>query len=128
MFRRERSKNRHFYAVSMYKREHRLRKSADIDKLFKNGKSFLTPVFSLKIAKNSLGTTRIAVIVGTKVHKRAVKRNLIKRRIRSAMAEFLPALKPGFDIAISARSQALGLELPKTKEELSLSLKKSGLL
>ena len=112
----------------MYRSEHRLRKSADIDKLFKVGKSFLTPVFSLKIAKNGLGTTRIAVIVGTKVHKRAVKRNLIKRRIRSAMAELLPVLKPGFDMAISARSQALGLELPKIKEELSVSLKKAGLL
>lgn len=112
----------------MYRSEHRLRKSADIDKLFKNGKSFLTPVFSLKIAKNSLNTTRIAVIVGTKVHKRAVRRNLIKRRIRSAMAALLPALKPGFDIAISARSKALGLEFLNIGEELSLSLKKAGLL
>ncbi len=124
---REISRKWLFSRSFMYRSEHRLRKSADIERLFKSGRSLLSPVFSLKMARNSLGITRVAIIVGTKVHKRAVRRNLVKRRMRAVMAELLPQLKPGIDLAISARSQALGLELPRMKEELFFLLKKAGL-
>lgn len=112
----------------MYPASNRLRKTGEIEKLFKYGKSFLTTIFSLKLAKNNLKETRFAVVVGTKVHKRAVKRNLIKRRVRAALAELLPGIKPGFDVVISARNGALDKTFDQIKAELAAIFHKTGLL
>jgi ribonuclease P protein component len=44
--------------------------------------------------------------VSQKVSKRAVVRNLVKRRIRSALLHFLPRICPGWAIVVIARSSA----------------------
>lgn len=112
----------------MYPALNRLRKTSDIEKLFKNGKSFLTALFSLKLAKNNFKETRFAVVVGTKVHKRAVRRNLIKRRIRAALIELIPGIKSGFDVVISARTASLDKTAAQIKQELVSAFQRTGLL
>ena len=111
----------------MYPAENRLRKTREIEKLFKTGKSFLTAIFYLKLAKNNLKQTRFAVVVGTKIHKRAVKRNLVKRRIRASLVELMPRLKPGFDVIISARTGIIDKTFPQIKQELTSAFQKAGL-
>lgn len=112
----------------MYPKDHRLRKSKEIEKLFKNGKSFLTPTISIRFAKNNLGSSRFAVIISTKVHKRAVKRNLIKRRLRAVLREVIETVKPGLDIAISARPLILKSSFQETKNTLLWALRKANLI
>lgn len=112
----------------MYPADYRLRKSKEIEKLFKNGKSFLTPTISLRFAKNNLDSSRFAVIISTKVHKRAVKRNLIKRRIRAVLREVVEAVKPGFDIAISARPPILKSDFQEIRDTLLWALRKTNLI
>lgn len=112
----------------MYPTANHLRKSGEIEKLFKRGKSFLTQSIAIRFAPNKLPLTRFAVIVGTKVHKKAVKRNLIKRRIRETLRELLPQTKKGFDIAVIARGASLGKNLNQVKEEIAWIFKKNNLL
>ncbi len=112
----------------MYPADYRLRKSKDIEKLFKYGKSFLAPLILLRFAKNNLKQTRLAVIVGTKVHKRAVKRNLIKRRLREAVKAEIPRLKSSYDIAIMARPAILNKDSEEIVAALAWSLGKAGVL
>lgn len=59
-----------------------LRKKKDIDHVFKAGQSFYCPILGIKALKNNLNHNRLAVIIGLKVSKSAVKRNKIKRQIR----------------------------------------------
>ena len=47
--------------------------------------------------------SQIGITISTKVNKRAVVRNRIKRRIKSAMLHLLPALSPGWLIVIIVR-------------------------
>ncbi len=49
---------------------------------FKSEKSFISPFYVLKVAKNNTGP-RIAIVVSKKVSKKAVTRNKIKRMVRS---------------------------------------------
>lgn len=86
---------------------HRLRHEKDIKTLFAKGKSVFDPVCGIKYRRNTVGKTRFAVVVGTKVSKRAVDRNRVRRRIRSAIEKHLSSLAPGFDIMVLVRPEAL---------------------
>lgn len=112
----------------MYPALNRLRKSREIEQIFKRGRTFSTPAFVFRFLPNRQGPTRLAVVVGTKVHKRAVKRNLIKRRIREALKTELPNLKSGFDIIVAARPAALGQDLSEIKSAIKSALQRMGLL
>ncbi len=47
--------------------------------------SVANPFFSLKVRGNELGRNRIGIIVGTAVHKSAVKRNFFRRLAGEAL-------------------------------------------
>lgn len=81
----------------MLKKINRLNKTKDIEAVMKAGRSFYSPILMLKMKVNNLGTIRLGVIVSNKVSKKATARNLIKRRIRASIKQFLPRLKFGWD-------------------------------
>ncbi|MCD8485422.1 MAG: ribonuclease P protein component [Desertifilum sp.] len=62
--------------------------------------------------------TRIGVVVGQKVSKRAVVRNRIKRRIRAGLRQFLPRLSPGWQLVVIARPTAQECEYDEFLREL----------
>lgn len=86
----------------MLPRIHRLRKKKDFERVYKKGKGFKQDFLFLKSLNNDSGISRIGIVVSKKVALRATVRNLIKRRIRAAVKELLPGIKPGQDIVISA--------------------------
>ncbi|MBI2099575.1 ribonuclease P protein component [Candidatus Uhrbacteria bacterium] len=112
----------------MYPTANRLRKSREIEEVFKRGRYLATPIAIFRFRPNKLPLTRLAIICGTKVHKRATKRNLIKRRLREALRAELPGIKRGFDIVVSARSAALLADFPEIKAEVRTALKRMNLL
>lgn len=90
----------------MLPKEHRLRHDKDIKTLFGNAKSVFDPVCGVKFRKNKFGISRFAVVVGTKVSKKAVVRNRIRRQIRAMIQNRLELIKPGFDVLILVRPKA----------------------
>ncbi len=102
----------------MLPRENRLKKEMDIKALFKKGKGLFDSVVGAKYKKNNLEVTRFVVVVGTKVHKRAYRRNRIRRRIRAALRKHLSQILPGHDVAIIARPEAT----TATYKEIELSV------
>ncbi len=63
--------------------------------ILKNGRSIHSPSFSFKYLNNPISTERqFSVVVSKKVLKRAVDRNLLKRRIYSILKEQLKLNKP----------------------------------
>ena len=87
----------------MLPQEHRLKKTKEIERVWKSGRSFFGPLVQIKAAPNRLQVTRFAVVVGTKAEKRAVKRNLWKRRTREILRAVIGTIKPGFDVIVSAK-------------------------
>jgi ribonuclease P protein component len=103
----------------MFPKEQRLKKSPEIIAVLRKGTRRNAPVVACSFLRRPGTVTRTAVIVGIKVSKRAVIRNLCKRRVRAIlMASQLPQgdliiqLRPGaqdlsFDQLLSQVSQCL---------------------
>ncbi len=89
----------------MYAQKHRLRLRKDFEHLFAQGKTVHSSTFSLKFINNSSTENRFAVVVSTKVSKKATVRNLIKRRLREIIRrDLLPVIHGHYDIAFLTRS------------------------
>lgn len=89
----------------MFSKKHRLAKSSDIQRVFAQGRSFYNPFFTIRFKKASVHPIRFTVVVSTKVSKKAVERNRIKRVIRHFTRERVAAFTPG-DYAILVKPAA----------------------
>ena len=103
----------------MLSREHRFRGSRDIQRLYKTGKAVRTKSLGARYLCTLIQPFRAAVIVSRKVHKSAVVRNRIRRRLyellRTKYAEHLTGgqlLVTVFDASLAtAPAQAVEREL-----------------
>jgi len=78
----------------MLSKTHRLAKDKDIQKTFARGRSFFNSFFNVKFAPG--GTVpRFTVVVSTKVSKKAVVRNRLKRLVREYLRTHLFESKNG---------------------------------
>jgi ribonuclease P protein component len=99
---------------------HRLRKTKEIEHVWKRGRSFFAPTIQCKIvaANDRTAPTKIAFVIGTKVEKRAVKRNLWKRRAREIIRAHVSEIMPGLDIVISAKKGAIEMSFADMEKTL----------
>lgn len=105
----------------MLSKPHRLGDDKTITKTLRIGRRVNHDAVSLVIAKSAGGKTKVAVVVGTKIDKRAVVRNRLKRRTREAIRSLIPRLLPGFDVVAFPRLPVADIpfvELKKIFEEL----------
>jgi len=112
----------------MLKKSQRLKKDADIAKVLKGKKGVFDAVCGVKYSKNGTAVTRITVVTGLKVSKRAVDRNWIRRQYQEIMKKMLPRITPGYDLILLAGKGALDLDFSAKEQRLENVLKKSGLL
>lgn len=91
----------------------RLKKEKDFERVFKKGKGFQESFLILRIAKNNLKDSRFGFIVAKSFSKKAVERNLIKRRLREAVRKRLKDISRSVDGVFIARP---GLEKRKLDE------------
>ena len=68
--------------------------------------------------ENGLPHSRFGVVVGLKVHKKAVRRNLIKRRLREIIRKHLDEVLPGRDVMIMVNSKALDADYAELEAQL----------
>jgi ribonuclease P protein component len=108
----------------MLKKTNRLTKTKDIDQVFKKGKSFFGKTVGFKIANNDLGYNRINFIVSTKISKKAVIRNRVKRQLRAIIEIEMKKMVSGKDLIIIALPPIVNLSFSEINLELQASLKK----
>lgn len=104
----------------MLPRKNKLKKKTDFKKVFDQGKYCGSSFIGLKALKNDLGYSRFGVIVGSKISKKAVERNKIKRRIENSVS----GAKEGWDIVIMVKPPILQKTFAEIKEQLSSLFKK----
>jgi ribonuclease P protein component len=90
-------------------REHRLRSPLDFERVRRRGRRVNGTYLALSYLKQEPEAAEAPLRVGFSVGKRvgkAVRRNLVKRRLRESLRRKLAALTPGWDLVLSARAGA----------------------
>jgi len=112
----------------MLPRQNRLATDKDFARLFKSGRFFDGPGIGLKAVAAGPGVLRLGFAVGVKVAKRAVARNLIKRRLREIVRKRLPSMRTGCHLVFIAKPGAADLEFADLEKAVDILLKKSGVI
>lgn len=107
----------------MLPRGHRLRKTRDFERVFSSKSAVSGRFIRAVYLKTNASVSRLAVTVSTKVSKKAVVRNKIRRRIRAALRDYLP-LPPALDIVIIALKSAVAAESKEFKADLTQVVEK----
>jgi ribonuclease P protein component len=91
----------------------RLKSRKDFQAVFQEGTRRHSSHFTLRALKpsksqdTSVGSTKVGISVSTKVSKRAVVRNRLKRQISAAFYQLLPKLSPGWRLVVIVKPKAL---------------------
>lgn len=109
------------------KRRFRLRKSSELKRVRREGKTYAHPLVVLQVIAIPGDTIRIG-IVATRSIGNAVKRNIAKRRLREAVRPLLSRISPGWDIVFVARSPILQADFQSLSEAVNNLLTKANLL
>lgn len=106
----------------MLKKENRIRLDKEFDRVFKAGQSFYGKDLGFKLVKNILGISRFGILINTKVSKKAVVRNKIKRRIRAIIEKRLDNIVLGYDLVIIVLPRILDKDFKETEQFLLTGL------
>lgn len=77
----------------MLSRSARLSNARDFARIYRHGRSARSDFFRLNWLASQRVGARIAIITSRKLSTKAVRRNLLKRQVRSILREFYPALE-----------------------------------
>jgi ribonuclease P protein component len=88
--------------------------------VYRNGQAIRSRLITVKFTVNPRRTkSRFAVVVSKKVHKSAVGRNRIRRRIYEVVRSELPEFTKAHDVAIMVfSSEIIQLPAPELKDTL----------
>lgn len=107
------------------RRELRLRGRKRFDAVFRQGRLWADHLLVLRALPNGLSHNRYGFITSKRLGK-AVVRNRVRRRLREAVRTL--ALKPGWDIVISARAPAAQANFHELKRAVASLLNRARIL
>ena len=109
------------------KREFRLTRSTDFERVRQLGKSYPHPLVVLVIVPNQLEQARVGISAGRSVGG-AVLRNRAKRLLRAGIDPIIQDLNPGWDLILLARRPLVEAGFSKTRDAIEAVLMKARLL
>ncbi len=104
-----------------------LKENRDFSRIYRKGKSFVSPVLVTYITKNKSNNLRFGITTGKKIGK-AVKRTRARRVIRAAYYELYPSIKNGYDIVFVARGKTPFVKSQVVKKAMKKHLDAAGIL
>ena len=124
----------------MLKPKNRLKKKRDFEIAFENGRFLGGQLVTMKVwhinpdqypkRGYSVEDLKIGFVVSKKVHKSAVKRNRLKRRMREVVRLLIKdgALRPGNMVVIMAKASMLDAEYQDIEKDIVSLLKKGKIM
>ena len=109
----------------MLPRENRISRK-DFPFVFKAGRVYHSPCFTLRIASSSDEEHHFSFVVSKKVAQKAVSRNLIRRRCYAAVQTLFPTLKLPVAGIFYVKKGIVGMRYQDLKQEIISILFKSG--
>jgi ribonuclease P protein component len=106
--------------------EIRLRKSADFETVYNDGRSVGNRLLVLFFRRTPGSATRVGLSVSKRVGN-SVTRNLVKRRLRAIINSEKGNIAAGVDIVIIAKPGAATIEFSSLRDSLVYLLKRAGL-
>jgi len=103
----------------MFSSKNRLRKREDIYNVFKKGKSLAGNFIFLRFTKNDLNVSRFAVVISSKVSKKSVVRNKIKRQLREAIQKNILEIKQKCDFVIIVKPEIINQKFKDIEKEVN---------
>ena len=101
----------------------RLRKNFEITRVYKRGVyGGAGGPLSVKALQTKLPQARAVVVVSKKVDKRAVVRNLIRRRLAAVLATIWETVPVGYDIVVSVHTDVSKLSTQELTQLVSTAL------
>ena len=92
----------------MVGRKNRFHGHGSLRYVYNNGKTVRGPLCALKFAPNDRRTEyRLAIVVSKKVHKSAVVRNRIRRRLYEAFRHESAAFRGAYDLVVTVFNEQL---------------------
>jgi len=109
----------------MLPQKNRLIKEKDFNRIHKFGNFTGENFLAIKFQRNNLEVSRFGFLVGTKISKKAVERNLVKRRLRESIHLKLNNIKPGYDIIFLTKPEIVGKSYEKIDKAVENVLRKA---
>ncbi len=108
----------------MLPKGNRIRKTREFERVFASKQSIPGRLLRLVFTQNNLPTTRCGIIINTKVSKKAVVRNRLRRRLQVIISRYIEQLKPFKDIVIICSPLAGKAEYKDIEVDLKRILEK----
>jgi ribonuclease P protein component len=113
----------------MLPKENRISKKRDIDSFFglgfkkARGFSFSSKALLVKVLPGQTAKIRCGFIISTKIDKRAVVRNRIKRWLRALMSDHINTMIKPVDLMVVTMAGIKKMEFPEVKTDLERILR-----
>jgi ribonuclease P protein component len=108
------------------RRNQRLQRPEQFQRVRRQGKSWAHPFFVLNAARNRAGRTRCGFVTGKKFGK-AHDRNRAKRRVREAVRLSYDHITPGYDLVFVLRTAVLDTPFSDLQQALTSILQRAKL-
>lgn len=82
----------------------------------------------IRFRQNNLSLSRFGFLVSKKVSKKAVERNLVRRRLQACAQELLPTIVSGYDVLVLAQPSSVELSKQDLCEQIRKAFVQKGLL
>jgi ribonuclease P protein component len=107
-----------------FTKQERLLTAREFQRVYRYGRQLHSSLFTVFVAPNRLGRTRLGVTVSRKVSKSAVVRNRCRRRLREVFRRQRPTLPAGWDIVINAKFQLVTANYKLIEQEFMRLMEK----
>lgn len=114
----------------MISSEHRFHGYGSLRYVYNRGKTVRSQFLSLRYVENRRRSEyRAAVVVSRKVHKSAVIRNRIRRRVYEALRQYEPRIKSPYDLVFTVYSeQVADMDTEALQRLVGAQLQKAGIV
>ena len=104
-----------------------VKENRDFRRIYRKGRSAVSPCMVVYCQKNKQGRSRLGVTVSTKLGH-AVVRNRVRRRLREIYRLNLDRTERGYDVIVVARVRAAHTAYRRLEQEYLAALKRMGIL